>query len=65
MTIDDIYPLLSSHEIILFDMTTNKVHTMNPESTIKTLQEFGDYKIVRLIPLDYQKLQITITNKTR
>lgn len=66
MTVKEIYPTISSHQITLFDTTTHKVHMINPESVaailsnIEILELFGDYKVVRLIPLDFQKLQITI-----
>lgn len=69
MKLNDIYPLISSHQITLFAIEENKVHTIYPESigaipsTVKTLATFGDYEVVRLIPLDFQHIQITIKVK--
>ena len=66
MTVKDIYPLISSHEIILFDITANKVHVMCPESikhflsNAEIISEFGEYEVASIIPLDFQKVQITI-----
>ena len=66
MTVKDIYPLISSHEIIFYDLTANKVHVISPESiktmltTAKILSDYGEYHVTRVIPLDYQKIQLSI-----
>lgn len=64
MKLNDIYPLLSSHKITLFAIEENKVYTIYPEATkTETLSKLGDYEVLRLIPLEFQHLQITIKKR--
>ena len=64
MKLNDIYPLLSSHQITLFAIEDNKAYTIYPESTkTETLSKLGDYDVIRIIPLEFQHIQITIKKR--
>lgn len=61
MKLKDIYHHISAQTVALFDVITNQVHWRSDADDPDTvISFFGDREVSQLIPLDFQKLQITI-----
>ena len=61
MTLKEIYHYISTKTVAIFDMSENKVHwSSDPDESDLVTSVFGDREVVRLFPLDFQSLQISI-----